>query len=112
MNEQNQQAFEDETRELLCEMEAALLELEKSPEDGDMICRVFRALHTIKGGCGIFGHDYLAEFVHEVETIFDLVRSGKISACKELITLTLAASDHIRGMVTTSCEGSLPEERG
>ena len=100
MAEQNkdtyQKAFEEEARELLSELETALLELEKNPADRELIARVFRAMHTIKGSGAMFGYQKIAEFTHEVETVFDRVRNGALAVSQELIDLTLMARDHIR----------------
>lgn len=50
--DENELIFVTESRELLEDMEEALLELERSPNDADLINRVFRAAHTIKGSAG------------------------------------------------------------
>ena len=42
-------AYLEEARDLLTDLEASLLELEKSPDDSDLLHKIFRALHTIKG---------------------------------------------------------------
>jgi two-component system chemotaxis sensor kinase CheA len=94
-DEINQQVYREEATELLAELETALLELEEHPEDTDLIGRVFRAMHTIKGSGAMFGFDVIAEFTHDVETVFDMVRSGEIAVTKPLLDLTFAARDHI-----------------
>ena len=45
----NRQAYLEEARELLNDLEASLLELEKTPDDTDLLHKIFRALHTVKG---------------------------------------------------------------
>ncbi|MDQ5985197.1 MAG: Chemotaxis protein CheA [Syntrophus sp. SKADARSKE-3] len=102
----HREAFKEEARELLEELEAALLELEKIPQDEDLIGRVFRAMHTIKGSGAMFGFDDVAAFTHHVETVFDAVRNGKISVTKPLIDITLTACDEIRKMIQASDTGS------
>ena len=92
-------AFTEEAFELLTELESSLLELEKSPDDADLIARIFRAMHTIKGSGAMFGFDEVASFTHDIETVYDLLRNNKIVAGKDLIDLTLAACDQIRKMV-------------
>ncbi|MBF0620767.1 MAG: chemotaxis protein CheA [Magnetococcales bacterium] len=103
-------AFTEEAYELLSELEDSLLELEEAPEDEDLIGRVFRAMHTIKGSGAMFGFDDIAEFTHEVETVFDMVRGGSIPVTKTLIDLTLAARDQIRSMLDASAGGDPPDE--
>ncbi|OGU04622.1 MAG: chemotaxis protein CheA [Geobacteraceae bacterium GWC2_58_44] len=98
----HRQAFKEEAYELLTELESSLLELEETPDDGDLIGRVFRAMHTIKGSGSMFGFDDIASFTHEVETIFDMVRNGKLQVTKTLVNLTLAARDQIKSMLDLS----------
>jgi two-component system, chemotaxis family, sensor kinase CheA len=101
----HRQAFKEEAYELLAELESSLLELEETPEDIDLIGRVFRAMHTIKGSGAMFGFDDIAAFTHEVETIFDMVRNGKLQVTKRLVNLTLAARDLIKSMLDNSDGG-------
>jgi len=101
----HRQAFKEEAYELLSELETSLLELEETPDDIDLIGRVFRAMHTIKGSGSMFGFDDIASFTHEVETIFDMVRNGKLEVTKLLVNLTLAARDQIKAMLDHSEDG-------
>jgi two-component system chemotaxis sensor kinase CheA len=93
------ETFKDEALELIQELEAALLELEESPEDSSPIDRVFRALHTLKGSGGLAGFDNVAGFCHEAETVFEQVRSGERKVDEKLVSLTLSAQDHLKGMI-------------
>jgi two-component system, chemotaxis family, sensor kinase CheA len=93
------ETFRVEAMERLQELESSLLELEESPESEELIGQIFRALHTIKGSGAMFGFDEVASFTHEVETVFDMVRNGKMSVEKELIDLTLKAGDLIHNML-------------
>ncbi len=102
MTDKLRETYKEEAYELLTELETSLLELEENPDNLDLIGRVFRAMHTIKGSGAMFGFDDIAAFTHEVETVFDLVRNGKLAATKELIDLTLAARDQIRAMLDAS----------
>jgi two-component system chemotaxis sensor kinase CheA len=102
--ESNRNAFKEEAYELLTELETSLLELEEKPDDRELIGRVFRAMHTIKGSGAMFGFDRISRFTHEVETVYDLVRNEKMSVTRELINLTLAARDIIRSLLDASDE--------
>ncbi|MGO9378307.1 MAG: chemotaxis protein CheA [Dissulfurispiraceae bacterium] len=106
----NKAVFKEEANELLSELESSLLQLEESPDDMDLIGRVFRAMHTIKGSGAMFGFDDIAEFTHEVETVFDMVRNGALTVSKDLIDLTLAARDRIRNMLDASESGTVADE--
>ena len=98
----HRQAFKEEAYELLSELESSLLELEERPDDSDLIGRVFRAMHTIKGSGSMFGFDDIARFTHEVETVFDMVRNGKVEVTTTLVNLTLSARDQIKYMLDNS----------
>ncbi len=99
MNDRHKQAFMEEARELLAELEAALLELDLAREDIEVVGRAFRALHTIKGSGAMFGFDGIAAFTHNLETAFERLRNGQLTATPELINLTLRACDQIRAML-------------
>ncbi|HBG19973.1 MAG TPA: chemotaxis protein CheA [Desulfobulbaceae bacterium] len=113
MIEQHIAAYREEATELLAELETSLLELEETPDDQDLISRVFRAMHTIKGSGAMFGFDEIAAFTHEVETVFDLVRNGKMVVTKELLNLTLQSRDHISALLDASSGfGEVDNNRG
>jgi two-component system, chemotaxis family, sensor kinase CheA len=90
-----QQTFIEESRELLRDMEAALLTLEKTPDDADSVNAVFRAAHTIKGSAGVFGFDALVGFTHVMENVLDDIRAGRVHVDADLIALLLACGDHV-----------------
>lgn len=108
----NRQIFKEEAYDLLGELEGALLELEEAPDDMDVVNQIFRALHTIKGSGSMFGFDDIAEFTHEVETVFDMVRNGDLKVTHPLCGLALKSRDYIKRMLDNSEGGEIvaPEE--
>jgi len=106
-SDQFKQSFREEAREILVDLESALLELNENPTDQELVGRVFRALHTIKGSGAMFGFEALAVFTHNLENAFDEVRNGRMQVGSELIDLTLSALDQIRAMLE---EREGPEE--
>jgi two-component system chemotaxis sensor kinase CheA len=107
--DQFKQSFREEAREVLVDLEAALLELNENRADMELVGRVFRALHTIKGSGSMFGFEQLAAFTHNLETAFDQVRNGRLPISSALIDLTLAALDQIRAMLEEGA-GTLPAD--
>ncbi len=85
--------FREEAFELLSTLEGNLLDLSKNPDNKDLLNDVFRALHTLKGSGSMFGFVELADFVHNIEGIFDRVRKGEVTLQEDLINLTLEARD-------------------
>ena len=98
-SDQFKQSFREEAREILVDLESALLELNERPADLELIGRAFRGLHTIKGSGSMFGFEQLAAFTHKLETSFDEVRNGRLEVTAELIDLTLSALDQMRAML-------------
>ncbi len=96
--EKFKEVYIEEIAELLADIESALLELTETPDRKELIDRVFRAFHTIKGSGAMFGFDRIVAFTHEIETVLDLVRHSVIPMKKSLVDLTLVSCDHIRGM--------------
>jgi two-component system chemotaxis sensor kinase CheA len=102
MIDKYKEAFQEEAREILVELESALLELNENPGVSESVARAFRALHTIKGSGAMFGFDDIAAFTHHIENAFDEVRNGRRATSPELIGLTLKAADQIKAMLDES----------
>jgi two-component system, chemotaxis family, sensor kinase CheA len=95
------QTFIVEARELLEDMEGALLRVADEEDPKESIAAIFRAAHTIKGSAGLFGLDAVVTFTHVVESVLDDVRDGTIALDESLIELMLACGDYIGRMITT-----------
>lgn len=106
------QTFVLESRELLQEMESALLAAEEAQGSEEMVHAVFRAAHTIKGSAGLFGLDHIVAFTHVVESLLDHVREGGVTIDGKLITLFLSCCDHIGALVDAveRMSGAMPAE--
>ncbi len=91
--------FRQEARDLLESLEQALLDLEQTPSDRELVDSAFRSLHTLKGSGAMFGFDEVADFVHEFETAFDRVRKGESAVTPALIAVALAAGDHVGRLI-------------
>ncbi|MBL4911337.1 MAG: chemotaxis protein CheA [Alteromonadaceae bacterium] len=97
--DENTQIFVAESEELLEDMEQALLALENAPNDDDLINRIFRAAHTIKGSAGLFGFDSIIAFTHVVENLLDDIRNCLVPISTELISLFMRCKDQILLMI-------------
>ena len=91
--------FIEESTDNIRDLEESLLLLESDMNNKELIERIFRAMHSIKGGGAMFGFNKLSEFTHHLETIYDGVRNSKIPVSTELITLTFSAIDQISRML-------------
>jgi two-component system chemotaxis sensor kinase CheA len=99
-----------ESRELLEQMEDALLRIEQAEHDPEIINAIFRAAHTIKGSAGLFGLEYIVAFTHVAESVLDKVRSGELEISPDLVALLLSARDHIGALVDHAAQGQEPDE--
>ena len=96
------ESFVNEANELLESLEEALLKLENHPDDKEEINTAFRVMHSLKGTGAMFGFDELSAFTHEMESLYDLVRSGKRKPDKKLIDFTFKSIDLIRKLLDKS----------
>src|SRR2546430_11004078 len=97
--------FFDECGELLQDMETGLTDLQDGSGSEDTVHAVFRAVHSIKGGAGIFGFEALVEFAHVFETVLDSVRHGTLNQTPEVFTVLLMSSDMLSDLVSMSRSG-------
>ncbi|WNY64189.1 chemotaxis protein CheA [Borreliella americana] len=91
-------SFKEESIENISDIEQALLNLEVS-SDQDIINSIFRNLHTIKGSSGMFGFNFTASLVHEIETVLDVIKNGKATFNQAAIDATLMSVDFIRELI-------------
>jgi two-component system, chemotaxis family, sensor kinase CheA len=91
--------FIDEAQGLLDKLEKDLLELEKTPDDKELIESAFRAMHTIKGVSGMYGFDFIADHTHHMESIYQAIREKKMAFDKEIFDVTFSSIDHIRKLL-------------
>lgn len=80
-------------------LDSDLLALEKDPNDPQKIDQIFRVMHTLKGSSGMFGYDKITEITHELENVYDRVRSGQLEMSSQLTDLTFATGDHIGNLL-------------
>ena len=85
--------FSEEVDEILQDLEQGILQLEAQPRKKSLVDRIFRNMHTIKGGAGMVMQTELADYAHRFENLLDRVRSGEIICSPEMATLLLDALD-------------------
>jgi len=88
--------FIEEATDLIEGLEKALLALEDNPNDPALVQQVFRVMHTLKGNSAMFGFELIDAFTHEMETVYDLIRNGKLQVTREVLDVTLASVDHLK----------------
>ena len=103
--------FALEAREHLANAEAAVLSLEVTPNDAELVNVVFRAFHTIKGVAGFLHLPRIVEVAHASEFLLDKVRSHKIPLTTHVLELVLASSDLLGQLIGMLSGGEPPRER-
>lgn len=110
MNRELADIFRDEASELLQNIENDLVILEEEQDD-EVVNRLFRYFHTLKGSSGIAGFESVSVFTHKLENVLDRVRSGDIEVNSDIIDLLLSGSDWVKGEVFDgNTEGLLPDD--
>jgi len=105
--------FFDECSEALQQIEAGLTEMQDGISTDDTINAIFRSVHSVKGGAGIFGFEDLVNFAHVFETVLDTMRNGKLAATHEIMDVLLQANDILSDLITMSRSGeAIPPNHG
>jgi two-component system, chemotaxis family, sensor kinase CheA len=103
--DQLKQTFFEECSEALEQIEAGLNDIRDGGGSDDTINAVFRSVHSVKGGAGIFGFDDLVGFAHVFETVLDAMRADKLTATPEIADLMLTANDILSDLIAMSGAG-------
>lgn len=99
--------FLDESRENLVQLNKLLLELEKTPENKELLNEIFRIAHTIKGMSATMGFNNIATLTHNMENILDDLRKDKIKASKHIVDLLFFSFDALeKGLELISTSGT------
>jgi two-component system chemotaxis sensor kinase CheA len=91
--------FVSESRESLRIMNDALLELEKNPEDKELVDRIFRSAHTIKGMAGMMNFKAVVETAHAIEDVLGGIRDGRLQLKENVVETIFTGFDTLDAMV-------------
>ncbi|MBS8242153.1 chemotaxis protein CheA [Marinobacter lipolyticus] len=92
------QDFLVEAGEILEKLSEQLVDLERHPDESDLLNAIFRGFHTVKGGAGFLQLDALVNCCHSAENVFDILRNHKRKVDAELMDVVLEALDHVNAM--------------
>ena len=95
MDEEILQDFIVEAGEIIENLNEQLVQIEKTPDDKDLLNAIFRGFHTVKGGAGFLSLTPLVEVCHAAESLFDELRNGRIGMSPDLMDAVLQAYDEI-----------------
>ena len=103
------QEFLVESEELLQGMDQDMVALESSPDDAELLNRIFRALHTIKGTSGFLGFEPVIRLSHHAEDVLNALRKGEAQLIRSTIDALLATRDYLGKMLADIGQGGLQQ---
>ncbi len=103
------QDFLLEAEELLEELDEDLVKLESSSDDTDLLNKIFRAFHTIKGSSSFLGFETLTHLTHRLEDVLNKLRKFELTLSSELMDAILAGVDKAKEIIETIKENGDPE---
>lgn len=92
--------FVAECNEHINTLELGLITLEETPDDIELLNSIFRAVHSLKGSCGMYGLDHIVEFTHDFESVMDRVRNFEVKVTEELSDLLVSCFDHLKELIS------------
>ncbi|MDX9924070.1 MAG: chemotaxis protein CheA [Ignavibacteriaceae bacterium] len=93
------ESFLLETKEILEKLDVDLIELERKPEDPDLLNQIFRSFHTIKGTSGFLGLEKLPQVTHKCEDILNKLRKGEAKLDTALMDAIIDGYDKIKELL-------------
>jgi two-component system, chemotaxis family, sensor kinase CheA len=103
------EGFLAETTELLEKLDDDLITLEKSPEDAELMNRIFRSIHTVKGASSFLGFDLLVKVTHKTEDVLNRLRKSELTLNSEIMDVILEAVDLVKTLVSDIKAGDIVE---
>ncbi|HSQ41856.1 MAG TPA: Hpt domain-containing protein, partial [Fibrobacteraceae bacterium] len=94
--------FLSESREHLSGIEQDFMLLEQDPDhpDSEVVNRIFRAVHTVKGSSGFFGLTRIGSLSHAMETLLDRIRENKIKPESPILDVLLEGLDRLGALLS------------
>ena len=97
-----QEILEDfliEAFEMIEQLDNDLIDLESNPEDLDLLNRIFRVAHTIKGSSSFLNFDVLTHLTHHMEDVLNKARRGELVITPEIMDVVLESTDKMKALL-------------
>ena len=101
---QYMQIFLEEAEEQLQILDEGLVMLEQDWDNQELLNRIFRAAHTLKGSSASMGFSKIADLTHNMESVLDCFRSGELKVSQEVVDLLLECMDALNELKTEIVE--------
>ncbi len=104
MDDETLGMYVEEAMEHLSDIENDLLAIEQAGADIDeeLVNKVFRAAHSIKGGAGFLGLSKIKDLGHKIENVLDLIRNRELTPTPDVVNIVLLAFDKLRDMIASA----------
>lgn len=99
-----QELLEDflvESFELIEQIDHDLVELESNPDDLELLNRIFRVAHTIKGSSSFLNFDTLTKLTHHMEDVLNKARHGELKITADVMDVVLKSVDMMKGLLVS-----------
>ena len=91
--------FIEEAKENISSLSESLLDLEKEPQNRNVIADLFRVFHNLKGNSGILAYAEVNQLTHEAETLLDMARNQTFTVTSRVIDLLLLVGDVLEALI-------------
>lgn len=88
-----------EAFELVEQIDHDLIELESNPEDLELLNRIFRVAHTVKGSSSFLNFDILTRLTHHMEDVLNKARRGELKITPDIMDVVLESVDMMKGLL-------------
>lgn len=102
------QDFLTEASDLLSNVDNKLVDLEKRPDDRELLNEIFRGFHTIKGGAGFLNASEMVKLCHRTENLFDKLRNGQLALDASIMDVIMNATAGVRDMFAELSQARQP----
>jgi len=108
MDDETLRVYVQESREHLETIETDLLAIESQGKeiDDELINKVFRAAHSIKGGASFLSLDTIKELAHKIENVLDMIRHLQLIPTSNVVNTLLSAFDHLGMLLDKAAESN------
>ncbi|WP_457641137.1 chemotaxis protein CheA [Persephonella sp.] len=100
-----------EADEILANLDQDLIELETNPTDKELLNKIFRGMHTLKGGAGFLGLTSIVEIAHKIEDIFNKLRNDELQLTSDMTDVIFEGVDKLKEAIEMIKESDeIPDE--
>lgn len=88
-----------EAEEILESLDQDLIELEQNPTDKELLNKIFRGMHTLKGGAGFLNLESIVELAHKLEDIFNKLRNDEMVLDSDKMDIIFEGIDYLKSAI-------------